>query len=44
MNIEGRSIGLRFGEMKLSAPLGFVSYNTEGAVRNIEYRLMKPAP
>ncbi len=44
VNIEGRSIGLRFGEMKLSAPLGFVSYNTEGAVRNIEYRLMKPAP
>jgi hypothetical protein len=41
VNIEGRSIALRFGEMKLSAPLGFASYNTEGAVRKIEYRLMK---
>jgi len=41
VNIAGRSIGLRFGEMKLSAPLGLVSYNTEGSVRNIEYRLLK---
>lgn len=41
VNIEGRSIDLRFGEMKLSAPLGFVSYNTEGAVRNVAYRLLK---
>jgi hypothetical protein len=36
--IAGRSIGLRHGEIKLSAPLGFASYNTRGAVRNIEYR------
>lgn len=38
VSIEGRSIGLRFETMKLSAPLGFASYNTEGAVRRIEYR------
>lgn len=40
--IEGRSIGLRSDDMKLSAPLGFASYNTTGAVRNVEYRVMKP--
>lgn len=36
--IAGRSITLRRGEIKLSAPLGFASYATEGAIRNIEYR------
>ena len=39
--ITGRTISLRPGEMKLSAPLGFASYNTRGAVRKVEYR---PAP
>jgi hypothetical protein len=38
--ITGRSISLRHGEIKLSAPLGFASYNTEGGVRKIEYRLL----
>ncbi len=36
--IEGRSIGLRPGEIKLSAPLGFASYATTGGLRKIEYR------
>lgn len=36
--IAGREIGLRFGEIKLSAPLGFASYATRGAVRKMEYR------
>ena len=40
VNVAGRRIGLRFGEIKLSAPLGFASYNTTGAVRKIEYRLL----
>ena len=40
---SGRSIGLRYGEIKLSAPLGFAPYNTTGAVRKIEYRLLRPA-
>jgi hypothetical protein len=40
--IAGRSIDLRFGEIRLSAPLGFASYATLGAVRNIEYRLLRP--
>ncbi len=42
VDIRGRSIGLRFGEIKLSAPLGFASYATTGAIRKAEYRV--PAP
>jgi hypothetical protein len=38
--IGGRTLGLRHGEIKLSAPLGLASYNTRGGVRNIEYRLL----
>ena len=36
--IQGRSIGLRYGEIKLSAPFGFASYGTTGGLRKIEYR------
>ncbi len=38
--IAGRTVSLRFGEIKLSAPLGFAAYTTTGAVRKIEYRLL----
>ncbi|MGH9719006.1 MAG: 3-keto-disaccharide hydrolase [Bryobacteraceae bacterium] len=38
--IAGRSIDLRHGEIKLSAPFGFASYATSGALRKIEYRLL----
>ena len=38
--IAGRTISLRRGEISLSAPLGFASYNTTGALRKIEYRLL----
>jgi hypothetical protein len=38
VSIAGRTVGLRYGEIKLSAPLGFASYLTAGAVRKIEYR------
>jgi hypothetical protein len=38
--IGGRQIALRYGEIKLSAPLGFASYLTSGAVRKIEYRIL----
>src|SRR2546422_9013852 len=41
VEIAGRAIGLRYGEIKLSAPLGLASYNTAGAVRKIEYRALK---
>ena len=39
--IGGRKIGLRYGEIKLSAPFGFASYNTAGAIRKVEYRELK---
>ncbi len=41
--ITGRTLGLRPGEIKLSAPFGFASYNTAGGLRNIAYRLLRPA-
>ncbi len=41
VDIQGRTIGLRRGEMKLSAPLGFASYGSTGAVRKVEYRLLQ---
>ena len=36
--IRGRAISMRRGEIELSIPLGFASYNTAGAVRKIEWR------
>jgi hypothetical protein len=36
--IAGRTVDLRFGDIRLSAPLGFASYSTAGAVRKIEFR------
>jgi hypothetical protein len=43
LEIAERPLGLRYGEIRLSAPLGFASYNTTGAVRKIEYRPLAPA-
>lgn len=40
--ITGRALSLRHGEIKLSAPFGFASYNTAGGLRKIEYRLVSP--
>jgi hypothetical protein len=34
-NIEGKTIGLRFGEISKSAPLGLATYQTSAAFRNI---------
>lgn len=42
--INGRNIGLRRDDMKLTTPLGFLSYNSTGLLRNIEYRLLKTQP
>jgi hypothetical protein len=42
VDIGGRSIGLRYGEIEKSVPLGFASYATTGALRKIEYRLLRP--
>jgi hypothetical protein len=38
--IAGRAISLRPGDIRLSAPLGFASYNTTGGIRRIEYRVV----
>jgi hypothetical protein len=42
VEIAGRSIDLRYGEIKLSTPFGFASYGTTGGLRKIEYRLLPP--
>jgi hypothetical protein len=41
--ITGRRIDLRPGETKLTTPVGFMSYNTAGRIRKVDYRLLKPA-
>ena len=41
VEITGRKVGLRPGEIQLSAPFGFASYGTTGALRKIEYRLLR---
>lgn len=40
--IAGRTISLRPGEIERSAPFGFASYASRGALRKIEYRLLEP--
>jgi hypothetical protein len=40
--LAGHTLSLRHGEIKLSAPLGFASYATTGAISKIEYRLLRP--
>ncbi len=37
VSIAGREVSLRYGEIKLSAPLGVASFATTGALRKIEY-------
>jgi hypothetical protein len=41
VEITGRKVGLRPGEISLSTPLGFASYGTAGALRKIEYRVLR---
>lgn len=43
VSIAGRTVGLRRGDIQLSTPFGFASYNTTGAVRKVEYRLLSAA-
>ncbi len=42
--IAGRELSLRHGEIKLSAPFGFASYNSEGWLRNISWRRVSRRP
>ncbi len=39
-NIVGREVSLRPGDIEQSIPFGFASFNTTGAVRKMEYRLL----
>ena len=41
VEIAGRSVELRAGEIKLSAPLGFASYATTSGIRRVEYRRLR---
>jgi len=38
--LAGRTLSLRPGDIERSAPFGFASYSTTGALRDIEYRLL----
>ena len=42
VEIRGRAISLRHGDIRLSVPFGFASYNTTGGIRKIEYRAIRP--
>jgi hypothetical protein len=42
VNIRGRRIGLRPGDIEHSVPLGIASYESVAAIRNIEYRVIDP--
>jgi len=42
VNYKGREVGTRI-EADLSKPLGFAAWETSGAVRKIEIRMLKPA-
>jgi hypothetical protein len=40
VELAGRKLSLRPGEIELSAPFGFATYSTIGGLRKIEYRLL----
>jgi hypothetical protein len=41
-DIENRKVGMRFGDIYRSKPLGVATYQTSAALRNIQLRLVKP--
>jgi hypothetical protein len=43
VDVRGRRIGLRPGDIEYSVPLGIASYESVAAIRNIEYRRIDPA-
>jgi hypothetical protein len=40
VELAGRTIGMRLGEIELSCPLGVSSFRTKAALRGIRYRLL----
>jgi len=43
VELAGRQLSLRPGEIELSAPFGFATYSTTGGLRKVEYRLLPTA-
>ena len=43
VELAGRTLSLRPGDIERSAPFGFATYSTVGGLRNIEYRILPPA-
>jgi hypothetical protein len=43
VEIAGRDVSLRLGDIEECAPLGFASYSTAGGIRKIEYRRLPAA-
>ena len=42
ISLKGKTIGMHPSEIGKSMPLGFASFNTRGAVRNVSFRPLKP--
>lgn len=42
VGLKGRTISMHPSEIRKSMPLGFASYNTKGAIRNVRVRPLKP--
>ena len=42
VELAGRKLSLRPGDIELSVPFGFATYSTVGGLRKIEYRLLAP--
>jgi hypothetical protein len=43
VELAGRTLSLRPGDIERSAPFGFATYSTVGGLRNVEYRILPPA-
>ena len=43
-NIEDKVVEMRPGEIELSAPLGFATFQSYGVIRNVRLRKLPPAP
>jgi hypothetical protein len=42
VGLKGKVIDMHPSEIKKSMPLGFASYSTQGAIRNVKVRPLKP--
>ncbi len=42
ISIKDKKVGMRYGDIESCAPLGFATYQTKGAVRNLKFRKLQP--